>query len=107
MAGSKTRQPRSSFDVKLGDWHMGKVILTSAAARLAEKYDLTPAMIEEMGKYSAGYPIADMRVVKGLVKRGIMKPMEDDEYGKDYGGYDFTALGERLCSQMFAVLTRR
>ena len=92
MKSTKTRQPLQSIDVEVGDWIKAKVILTSSVSRLAEKYDLTPTMIEEMGKYRGGYPIVDMRVIKGLVKRGIMKPMA----GVDEGGYEFTALGRRL-----------
>ena len=103
MKQTKTRQPLQTINVEYGDWIKAKVILTSSVSRLAEKYDLTPAMIEEMGKYTGGYPIVDMRVIKGLVKRGIMKPMA----GVDEGGYDFTSLGRRLCNQMFAVIGKR
>jgi hypothetical protein len=101
MKQTKTRQPLQNIDIEVGDWIKAKVILTSSVSRIAEKYDLTPAMIEEMGKYTGGYPIADMRVIKGLVKRGIMKP---DAYGE---GYEFTSLGRRLCNQMFAVIGKR
>jgi hypothetical protein len=103
MKQTKIRQPLQNIDVEYGDWIKAKVILTSSVSKIAEKYDLTPAMIEEMGKYTGGYPIADMRVIKGLVKRGIMKPMHE---GKDEG-YEFTTLGKRLCNQMFAVLGKR
>ena len=104
MANSKTQQPLGNIDVKWGDLHMGKVILTSAAPKIAEKYDLTPAMVKEMAECVVGYPIADMRVVKALAKRGIMKLMDKNEPD---GGYEFTALGDRLCSQMFAVMGKR
>ena len=99
MKQTKTRQPLQNIDIEVGDWLKAKVILTSTVPRLMEKYDLTPAMVEEMGKYTGGYPIADMRVIKGLIKRGIMKPEGD--------GYEFTSLGRRLCNQMFAVMGKR
>jgi hypothetical protein len=103
MKQTKTRPPLQNIDVEVGDWIKAKVILTSSVSRLAEKYDLSPMMIEEMGKFTGGYPIVDMRVIKGLVKRGIMKPMA----GIEDGGYEFTSLGKRLCNQMFAVIGKR
>lgn len=99
---TSTRALQTSFTVEVGDWIRTKVLLTSAAAKLAEKHNLTPTMVEEMGKYHAGYPIVDERVTKGLVKRGIM--VNGDEDSPDYRGYEFTPLGEKLCSKMFALV---
>lgn len=95
MASSNTRQLPGNIDVILGNRVIARVILTSAVPKLAAKYDLTPEMIEEMGKFTGGYPMIDMRVVEGLVKRRII----------DLEG-EFTALGRRLSDQMFAVIAK-
>ena len=96
MKQGQTQQLPSNIDVILYDEVIATVILTSSVSRIAEKYDLSPMMIEEMGKFTGGYPMIDMRVVEGLVKRRIMKT--DGE---------LTGLGRRLCSQMFAVMGKR
>lgn len=60
-----------------------------------KNYNLSETMVLELANTIAGYPIADMRTMPALIRRGIMQ--------KEGIGFSLTDKGKSICDLIFHV----
>lgn len=77
------------------------VYIRGNVLKLMEQYDLTDAMLRYLAQAYGHHPIANIRMEKALIQRGLRRFVVAN--GEEY--YTYTPQGRSLCEKLFYKVT--